>query len=71
MVVENSGGDANTQAAGAGVGLQNVRRRLEICYGSGADLEVRFEPGYTSVELNIPLVRSGIGEQDYKKVGKS
>jgi LytS/YehU family sensor histidine kinase len=37
-----------------GVGLQNVRRRLEICYGAGAEL--RFSPGmeFTTVEIRIP-----------------
>jgi hypothetical protein len=31
--VENSSGGSVAETAGTGVGLQNVRRRLEICYG--------------------------------------
>ncbi|MGO9260120.1 MAG: sensor histidine kinase [Bryobacteraceae bacterium] len=40
---------------GAGIGLQNVRRRLEICYGAPANL--RFRPGAetTTVEFSIPM----------------
>lgn len=39
---------------GAGIGLQNVQRRLEICYGAPAKL--RFTPGAgtTTVEFSIP-----------------
>jgi two-component system LytT family sensor kinase len=55
VVVENSGSGANTETAGTGIGLQNVRRRLEICYGTGARLQLRFDPRNTSVELCIPL----------------
>jgi LytS/YehU family sensor histidine kinase len=42
--------------SGAGIGLQNVRRRLEICYGSPANL--RFHPSAetTTVEFSIPMV---------------
>jgi two-component system LytT family sensor kinase len=41
--------------SGAGIGLQNVRRRLEICYGSPANL--RFHPSAetTTVEFSIPM----------------
>ncbi len=40
---------------GTGIGLQNVRRRLEICYGSPANL--RFHPSAetTTVEFSIPM----------------
>ena len=34
ILVENSGGDSPSSAEGAGIALANVRRRLEICYGS-------------------------------------
>ena len=52
--VENSASGRATDAPVTGVGLQNVRRRLEICYGAGADL--RFSPGidHTTVEIRIP-----------------
>jgi len=41
-------------APGAGIGLQNVQRRLEICYGAPANL--RFAPSEetTTVEFSIP-----------------
>ena len=52
--VENSASRRATEAPVTGVGLQNVRRRLEICYGAGAEL--RFSPGVeiTTVEIRIP-----------------
>jgi len=53
--VENSASGRVAKAPVTGVGLQNVRRRLEICYGAGAEL--RFSPGteFTTVEIRIPL----------------
>jgi LytS/YehU family sensor histidine kinase len=61
--VVNSGAPAAAAAAapagegipGAGIGLQNVQRRLEICYGAPANL--RFRPGAetTTVEFSIPM----------------
>jgi two-component system LytT family sensor kinase len=58
VTVENSASGVSPDNAGAGVGLQNVRRRLEICYGSAAGLRLRFRPGNTSVELRVPLVQA-------------
>jgi LytS/YehU family sensor histidine kinase len=56
VTVENSAapGDVRT-APGAGVGLQNVRRRLEICYGSASGLHLSFHPQSTTAELSIPV----------------
>jgi hypothetical protein len=61
--VENSGGlaSANARASespGAGVGLENVRRRLEICYGSSSELLLSLDPKNTLAELSIPLAGS-------------
>jgi len=54
VLVENSySGDA-VGSPGAGVGLDNLRRRLEICYGPAASLRLAFNPGTTSAELSIP-----------------
>ncbi|MDE3164871.1 MAG: histidine kinase, partial [Acidobacteriota bacterium] len=52
ITVRNSAGDGSE--AGPGVGLQNVRRRLEICYGTGATLDLRVGDGRASAELRIP-----------------
>ncbi len=58
ILVENSSSGAPVESAGTGVGLQNVRRRLEICYGAGAGLQLTFHAESTSVELCIPLVHA-------------
>ena len=56
IIVENSNNPAVAEAAGTGVGLQNVRRRLEICYGPGATLRLAPESYKTTAEICIPLV---------------
>ncbi len=56
ILVENSSGGVTEKSAGNGVGLQNVRRRLEICYGSGAGVQLSFHAQSTTVELNLPLI---------------
>jgi LytS/YehU family sensor histidine kinase len=57
ILVEDSGSSVVPETTGAGVGLQNLRRRLEICYGPGADLRLVANPEKTTVELCIPLSR--------------
>ncbi len=54
IVVENSSNQAAAEPAGAGVGLQNVRRRLEICYGPGATLRLLPDLHKTIAEISIP-----------------
>lgn len=39
---------------GIGIGLSNVRRRLRLCYGDEAAVEVRVESGSTTVQFAIP-----------------
>lgn len=56
--VENSGSGKPTVNAGAGVGLQNVRRRLEICYGPASRLELSVAPDAATVEFRIPLAKA-------------
>ena len=55
IIVENSTNQAPAETAGAGVGLQNVRRRLEICYGPGATLRLAPDLQKTIAEISIPL----------------
>jgi hypothetical protein len=52
--VENSGSNMAGEAPGTGVGLRNVRRRLEICYGSGASLDLAYGSRKTTAEIAIP-----------------
>jgi len=56
--VENSGSGKPSQSAGTGVGLQNVKRRLEICYGRSSHLELSVAPDAATVEFRIPLARA-------------
>jgi LytS/YehU family sensor histidine kinase len=54
ITVENSGAPRGQSAPGSGVGLENVRRRLEICYGPASDLRIDIQPETAVVELRIP-----------------
>ena len=58
ITVENSGSGSADPEAGMGVGLNNVRRRMEICYGSAADLALAVRPEKSTVELRLPLPKS-------------
>jgi two-component system, LytTR family, sensor kinase len=46
--------DANSRT---GIGLSNVRRRLILCYGEEANVEVSVANGATTVEFAIPVKR--------------
>jgi LytS/YehU family sensor histidine kinase len=59
IIVENSSNTGMAEATGTGVGLQNVRRRLEICYGPGATLRLAPDPRKTTAEIRIPLAVRG------------
>ena len=61
VTVENSGAPRGASAPGAGVGLENVRRRLAICYGAASDLRVDFQAETAVVELHIPAVAAQAG----------
>ena len=39
---------------GTGIGLANVRRRLELCYGEESDVGVIVANGFTTVRFTIP-----------------
>ena len=56
--VEDSGGGPQPgSSSGAGVGLANVTRRLELCYGAEAAVRFRSGPEGTKVEFRIPRAR--------------
>lgn len=48
-----SGGDRRD--APPGVGLENVERRLRLCYGDEYGLEVESRPGATTVRFQVPV----------------
>ena len=56
IAVENSAAGGPPPASGPGVGLENVRRRLEICYGAASRLNLSFNGERTLAELSIPVV---------------
>jgi hypothetical protein len=56
--VENSGSGKPAGSVGNGVGLQNVRRRLEICYGPSSRLALSLAPDAATVEFRIPLAKA-------------
>jgi hypothetical protein len=60
IAVENSSEGARAAETGTGVGLQNVRRRLEICYGPGATLRLTPDAHQTTAEISIPLVAASL-----------
>ena len=60
IAVENSSEGARAAETGTGVGLQNVRRRLEICYGPGATLRLTPDAHRTTAEISIPLVAASV-----------
>jgi two-component system, LytTR family, sensor kinase len=73
LVVEDSGAgttaDALERGRGAGVGLRNVERRLQVHYGNAASLSVRTVPGEgTRVEIRMPVDLKRSEESDAHQV---
>jgi two-component system LytT family sensor kinase len=62
VTVSDTGGGFATEkpkaGAGQGVGLDNVNRRLQLCYGPEASLEIRSDRGGSSVSFVIPVSES-------------
>jgi LytS/YehU family sensor histidine kinase len=57
IAVENPCDPERSRRAGAGVGLDNVRRRLETLYGREARVTVKEADGRFRVELSLPRTR--------------
>jgi LytS/YehU family sensor histidine kinase len=55
--ITNSGEWKLREGADSGIGLANVRRRLKLCYGEEADVEVSIANGATAVGFAIPAKR--------------
>jgi two-component system, LytTR family, sensor histidine kinase AlgZ len=49
---------------GTGVGLENVRRRLETVYGRDAAIAIRERPDWYEVEIAVPRNRNGASAAD-------
>ena len=54
-VSDTGGGFSVTDSKRAGVGLDNVLRRLRLCYGAGAGLEIRSNERGANVSFRVPL----------------
>jgi LytS/YehU family sensor histidine kinase len=57
VIVENSRSGDAAHEPGSGIALENVRRRLEICYGQSAALHLAIGPEAAVAELSIPMAR--------------
>ena len=55
IVVENSFDAENARTRRGGLGLENVRRRLESRYGSDASMRVSADEGHFLVALSLPV----------------
>ncbi len=58
IAVENPYDPERPPQAGAGVGIENVRRRLEAVYGRDASLTVKESDGRFRAELSLPRTRA-------------
>jgi LytS/YehU family sensor histidine kinase len=54
-VADTGGGFASSNPKGAGVGLDNVRQRLRLCYGPDADLAIVSSPVGSTVSFAVPF----------------
>ena len=57
--ISNSGEWDSPPGLSSGIGLANVRRRLELCYGAAARFEIRAAEGVTTVAFTVPAVGQG------------
>jgi signal transduction histidine kinase len=73
ITVEDTGAgttpDGLSRGRSAGVGLQNVQRRLECQYGTGASLSIRTAPDVgTLVEIRLPVTANVVEDRDAHQV---
>ena len=54
VAIENPRDAAAPARRGAGIGIENVRRRLETLYGRDAELRLRPDGDFFQVELELP-----------------
>jgi two-component system LytT family sensor kinase len=60
-------GTGNIQRPGTGIGMKNVRERMEVLYGEAAEVKMESRPGRgTKVALYIPVLEGG--SPDWGKV---
>lgn len=52
--IENSGKFEKNRRGKAGIGLANTRKRLELLYGTSADLQISNKQGMVCTEIKIP-----------------
>ena len=56
--VGGAGHVADRADAHTGLGLSNVRRRLQLCFGPAATLDIEIGPNGTKVQFAIPLAKA-------------
>jgi hypothetical protein len=59
LVIDNPRDAEAPRRPGTGIGLENVRRRLETLYGRAAEMRARSEPASFRVELELPEAAAG------------
>ena len=59
IAIRNPKDPDDTRRNTGGVGLENVRRRLETMFGNGARMETHADPTQFRVELSLPWVTEG------------
>jgi hypothetical protein len=55
VTVSDTGGGFAAQKSKSGVGMDNVNRRLQLCYGPEVGLDIRSGSGGSSVSFTIPV----------------